>query len=74
MAQAPAPVVVPPKPVVEVTPQPVVAPEPVLPAPAPVADPFDWANNPNNPANAGAAPTVVPVSEWDTSHTPSKGK
>ena len=80
---APAPVYVaptpPPQPVAQVTPAPtpapapVVAPPPAVLPPAPVADPFDWANNPNNPANAGAAPTIVPISEWENA-TPSKGK
>ena len=68
----------PPQPVAQVTPAPapapVVTPPPAVLPPAPVpADPFDWANNPNNPANAGAAPTVIPVSEWGD-QTPSKGK
>ena len=66
------PAVVPPQPVAQVTPAPtpVVTPPPAVLPTAPAADPFDWANNPNNPANAGK---VVPISEWGD-QTPQKGK
>ena len=71
----------PPQPVAQVTPAPTPAPTPTptpppadLPAPAPVADPFDWANNPNNPASpTHGAPAIVPVSEWNNSGSSAGG-
>ena len=69
---APAPVAPTPAP----TPAPVLTPPPAVitePAAAAAADPFDWANNPNNPANAGAVPTIVPIDQWENT-TPQRGK